>query len=83
MNRPKKRSIAPHGHSTSISLEDVFWESFCDIAHRRRISINALIEEVDETRGQDCTLASAVRIYVLEENRASIAATRTAKQSDV
>ncbi|MEM7075735.1 MAG: ribbon-helix-helix domain-containing protein [Pseudomonadota bacterium] len=67
--RPVKRSVTLCGHRTSVSLEDEFWHAFRDIAAEKRISINALAAEIDEERGLDCGLASAIRLYVLRHYR--------------
>ena len=63
--RPKKRSILINGHSTSISLEDNFWYAFCEKAAIENISINRLITEIDLQRDDKCSLAGAIRLYVL------------------
>ena len=63
--RPKKRSLTLRGHRTSVSLEDEFWAAFVQIAQDRQMPINALAAEIDETRGTDIGLASAIRVYVL------------------
>ncbi len=64
--RPVKRSLTLHGHRTSVSLEDAFWRAFRAIAKERDLPINVLAAEIDETRGVDSGLASAIRVYVLE-----------------
>lgn len=64
--RPKKRSLTLKGHRTSVSLEDPFWEAFCEIAKARTLSINALAAEIDSERILQSGLASAMRVYVLE-----------------
>ena len=63
--RPVKRSLTLRGHRTSVSLEDIFWNAFRDIAEADDRTINGLAAEIDEGRG-DLGLASAIRIYVLE-----------------
>lgn len=63
--RPVKRSLTLRGHRTSVSLEDIFWNAFRDIAEADDRTINGLAAEIDESRG-DLGLASAIRIYVLE-----------------
>lgn len=65
MPRPIKRSITIAGHSTSISLEAEFWEALQDIARRRKMSMAALIGEIDAGRTTDVGLSSAVRLYTL------------------
>ncbi|MFP7675169.1 ribbon-helix-helix domain-containing protein [Marivita sp. S0852] len=64
--RPVKRSLTLRGHRTSVSLEDVFWQAFRDIATDQGKPINALAAEIDERRGMDVGLASAIRVFVLE-----------------
>jgi predicted DNA-binding ribbon-helix-helix protein len=70
--RPVKRSLTLRGHRTSVSLEDVFWQAFRDIAAEKGQPINALAAEIDEDRGMDIGLASAIRVYVLEHYRSQI-----------
>lgn len=70
--RPVKRSLTLRGHRTSVSLEDVFWAAFRDIAVEKGQPINALAVEIDEGRGMDVGLASAIRVFVLEHYRNQI-----------
>lgn len=63
--RPVKRSLTLRGHRTSVSLEDIFWDTFRRLAEIDGQTINGLAAEIDEARG-DIGLASAIRIYVLE-----------------
>lgn len=65
MSRPRKRSLTLRGHRTSVSLEDEFWTAFRDIAAAEQQPINALAAEIDEARGVEMGLASAIRLYVL------------------
>ena len=71
MSRPKKRSLTLRGHRTSVSLEDEFWDAFRDIAGVQGKPINALAAEIDEARGLESGLASAIRLYVLRSYRDS------------
>lgn len=68
-NRPKKRSLTLRGHRTSVSLEDDFWRAFQEIAAERKQAVNALAAEIDETRGGDMGLASALRLFILRYYR--------------
>ena len=61
----KKRSVQIAGHGTSISVESAFWDRLRQIAKARRLSLNQLITEIDETRTGN--LSSAIRVYVLKE----------------
>jgi len=67
--RPVKRSLTLRGHRTSVSLEDAFWAAFRDIATRENRAVNDLAAEIDEARGTEAGLASAIRVYVLEDLR--------------
>ena len=62
-----KHSVRIAGHATSVSLEPPFWEALCEIAARRRVSINALLAEIDVERGGN--LSSAIRLFVLASCR--------------
>ncbi|MEO1139443.1 MAG: ribbon-helix-helix domain-containing protein [Pseudomonadota bacterium] len=67
--RPVKRSLTIHGHRTSVSLEDEFWQAFRDIAADTGKPINALAAEIDAKRGVELGLASAIRLFVLRHYR--------------
>ncbi|MGR6430383.1 ribbon-helix-helix domain-containing protein [Rhizobium sp. PAMB 3182] len=62
----RKHSATLHGHRTSFTLEDAFWEELKAIAARRTMSLAALIAEVDDHRPEDANLSSALRVHVLE-----------------
>jgi len=70
-----KRSVAIAGHSTSVSLEEPFWDGVREIAARRGVTLRALIAEIDADRGDD-NLSSAIRLFVLAELRARATAVR-------
>ncbi len=65
--RPAKRSLTLHGHRTSVSLEDPFWQEFRRIADERGVSVNDLAAEIDAARGLESGLASAIRVFVLHD----------------
>ncbi len=67
--RPVKRSLTLRGHRTSVSLEDEFWQAFREIAAERSMPINVLAAEIDEDRGIETGLASAIRLFVLRHYR--------------
>ena len=67
MERPKKRSLTLDGHRTSVSLEDEFWREFLRIAKNQGKAINALAVEIDNVRGLDLSLASAIRLFILAQ----------------
>jgi len=60
-----KRSVAIHGHRTSVSLEDAFWSRLKRMATSRGLSVSAVIAEIDSARGE-ANLSSAIRVAVLE-----------------
>ncbi len=71
MSRPEKHSLTLRGHRTSVSLEREFWRAFLDIAKAEGKTINGLAAEIDESRGTESGLASAIRLYVLHHYRSS------------
>lgn len=70
--RPQKHSLTLKGHRTSVSLEDDFWYAFRDLAEDMNRPINDLAAEIDAMRGEDCGLASAIRLFVLNELHARL-----------
>ena len=64
----KKRSVNIAGHSTSVTLEQAFWDALRDAAAQRGLSISTLIAEIDLARAGDSgapNLSSAIRVYLL------------------
>jgi predicted DNA-binding ribbon-helix-helix protein len=61
----QKRSVTIHGHRTSFSLEDAFYEIITAIAASRAMTLAALIAEIDKDRDRDSSLSSALRLYAL------------------
>jgi predicted DNA-binding ribbon-helix-helix protein len=64
-----KRSMRIAGHRTSLALEQEFWSALESIARARSQTLPVLIASIDEARGKsspDASLASAVRVFVLE-----------------
>lgn len=66
MSLVRKRSVTIHGHRTSFSLEDPFYEIITSIAEIRQITLASLIAEIDATRSRNSNLSSALRIHALE-----------------
>jgi len=62
----RKRSITIDGHATSIALEDAFWDELSALAKDRKLSLSALVAEIDKARGGPGNLTSALRLHVLE-----------------
>ena len=51
---------------TSISLEDAFWHSLCNIAKREGIKPSELVSVIDEHRNPQTPLTVATRLYILQ-----------------
>lgn len=58
-----KRTVNIAGHSTSVSLEQPFWDELVRIASSNGQSLSSLIEDIDTAR--QTNLSSALRLYVL------------------
>jgi predicted DNA-binding ribbon-helix-helix protein len=71
-DRPVKRSLTLQGHRTSVSLEAAFWAEFRRLASAQGKSVNQLATELDATRTPPASLASAIRVYVLEAIKAAL-----------
>lgn len=57
--------IIANRHSTSISLEEEFYEQLRKIAAEKKLSINQLVTQIDAERKQE-NLSSAIRVYILQ-----------------
>ena len=65
---PVKRSLALHGHKTSISLEPLFWDMLKAAAAREGIAMARLVERIDAERIKADPapgLAGAVRVWLV------------------
>jgi predicted DNA-binding ribbon-helix-helix protein len=58
-----KRTVNIAWHSTSVSLEQPFWDELVRIAEIQNKTITTLIEDIDTAR--QTNLSSALRLYVL------------------
>ena len=67
-----KHTVVIAGRSTSISLEDEFWESLREIAKERNETLRGLLNRINADR-QLFNLSSAIRVFVIDyyRNRAS------------
>ncbi|MEA3054128.1 MAG: hypothetical protein QOG72_3031 [Sphingomonadales bacterium] len=73
MAGPVKRSMMIAGHSTSISLEPVFWDALREAAEAEGIPLSALVSRLDAERIEapdPPNLASALRVWLFERARA-------------
>ena len=57
--------IIANRHSTSICLEEEFYDALKDIANQKGLCVNALVTEIDASRTDD-NLSSAIRVYILK-----------------
>ncbi len=61
-----KRSFSLSGHRTSVALEPAFWDVLATIAHGRDMPVAALVAEIDSDRAATQPLASALRVFALQ-----------------
>lgn len=67
-----KRSLTIAKHRTSVSLEEPFWTALTQLAKAKGTSVAGLVGEIDKERaerGDEISLSSAIRLYVLEQTR--------------
>jgi predicted DNA-binding ribbon-helix-helix protein len=67
MPGPLKRSVNIAGHSTSFTLEPIFWEALVRSAREEGLPLNALVARIDAERIEDDSLpnlASAIRVWL-------------------
>lgn len=62
----RKHSITLHGHATSFSLEDAFYEIIVESAAQRGQSLASLIAMIDDERDRESNLSSSLRLYALD-----------------
>ena len=75
-----KRSIVVGGHKTSVSLEDAFWRGLKEIASDRKLTLSKLVDAIDSRRVAG-NLSSAVRLFVLDHYRTTIASVVSSRSS--
>jgi predicted DNA-binding ribbon-helix-helix protein len=57
--------IIAKNHTTSISLEEEFYQALCMIAKEQNTAPNELITQIDKNRTTN-NLSSAIRLYILK-----------------
>lgn len=67
----RKHSVVLSGHSTSLCLEEAFWQALKDIANKKNIALRQLLIQIDNTHTGN--LSSAVRLYILKELQQELA----------
>ena len=68
---PIKRSLAIHGHHTSISLEPLFWDMLKAAAAREGIAMARLVARIDGERigaSPAPGLAGAIRLWLVADS---------------
>ena len=60
----KKHTLTIHGHVTSISLEDEFWDALKQAAYEEGLSVAGLVGRIDEDRNTG--LSSAIRVFLFK-----------------
>jgi len=63
-----KRSVFLAGRSTSVSLEDEFWEALQEIADSRDETVSQLATRINAER-KTANLSSNLRVFVLDHYR--------------
>ncbi len=58
------RNVKVDGRRTSLRMEPELWDAAFDIAQRRALSVNDLLTEIDQTRGE-ANLTGALRVYII------------------
>jgi predicted DNA-binding ribbon-helix-helix protein len=66
MGGVRKRSVTIRGHRTSFSLEDAFFDIIAAMAKANGLSLSAQICLIDEARGREANLCSALRLAALD-----------------
>ena len=69
---PVKRSLAIHGHKTSISLEPLFWDMLKAAASGEGVALAQLVARIDGERIKADPapgLAGAIRIWLVAQQR--------------
>ena len=69
---PVKRSMTIAGHTTSISLEPLFWLALEDAARAAQLPLSAVVARIDAERleaDEPPNLASAIRCWLLENSK--------------
>lgn len=62
----RKHSVTLHGHATSFSLEDAFYDLIVQIAAQNQQSLASLIAMIDDQRARSSNLSSSLRLYALD-----------------
>lgn len=61
-----KRNIVVAGNRTSLRLEPQVWDGLRSVSARERMTLSALCTLIDRQRPTAATLASAIRVFLLQ-----------------
>jgi predicted DNA-binding ribbon-helix-helix protein len=65
----EKRSFSLSGHRTSVALEPEFWAALEAMAKAEGVAASALVTRIDAGRSPEQPLASALRVFALNERK--------------
>ena len=83
---PVKRSLAIHGHQTSVSLEPLFWDMLKQAAAREGVAMAQLVARIDGERIKADPapgLAGAIRIWLVAREKGGEVAPAAPAEGDV
>jgi predicted DNA-binding ribbon-helix-helix protein len=63
------RHVRIDDRPTSLALEPEFWQYLREIAYARRVTLGRLLSVINQRKGKDITLASALRTFVARHYR--------------
>ena len=62
-----RKTMRVGGRETCVGLEAPFWAFLAGLAAERRVSVQALVGQVAAARPAGASLASALRVFALEQ----------------
>jgi len=69
VRRHKPRSIRFDGRKTSLRIEPELWRYLLEIAIERKVTLGELVSVLNRFKGEDCSLSSALRVFVAQHYR--------------
>lgn len=61
----RKYTLRVAGATTSLSVDEEFWDGLKEIASEKQVNVTTLVNEINSAR-QSPNLSAAVRIFVIE-----------------
>jgi predicted DNA-binding ribbon-helix-helix protein len=62
-----RKTMRVGGRETCVGLEPQFWACLAELAAERRVGVQALVGQVAAARPAEESLASALRVFALEQ----------------